>query len=490
VRSIRTKLTLLAFSSALAACGARSDVTCLTGRCEGRDGMDRGGYGGSGGIELPQGGSGGSVPAQPPPVAVEPRGPTNDPPPNVSFPSNQDVDSLCTRVTTVVGPIAIGSPAELGQLVGCHRVVGNLSLLGFATDDLLALDSLQEVTGTFEIRIRGSLDGLQALEHAGNLILDGADVRSLEPLHALVTLGDSAADSGRLVVKDNPSLINLLGLTGLVQLRSLEVIGNPAVSSLAGFSLPTTLDLLQLVRNPSLATISTLRSLTRVDLIDVTSNGSLQSLDGLQNLSGSPGIALRDDASLTDLSALAGLTSVSLLHLDSLPIANLDVLQSLQQADIVLIETNPNLLQVDGLRNVALNKLSVTANPSLVSLPAFPNTAAIDQVYVRANARLVTGPQFPNVTSAERVNILENPSLPRVDGFAAVRTTRNLQIANNQNLTQVSFGALETARAVRIVCNPALPEADLSFLLDLGSSVIIQGNLGSASSCSPELEQP
>lgn len=490
MRSIRIKLALLAFSGALAGCGARSDVTCLTGRCEGRDGIDPDGYGGSGGIGLPQGGSAGTGATQAPPVVMKPPVPTSSPPPDVSSPSSQDVDSLCTRTRDVVGPIALGSRAELGQLVGCHGVLGDLTLLAFATDDLLALDSLQEVTGTFQIGITGSLDGLQALEHAGNLVLDGANVASLEPLRALATLGDAAAESGRLVLKGNPSLINLLGLTALVQLRSLEVIDNPEVIDVAGLTLPAALDQLQLLRNPALASISTLRSLTRVDLIDIAGNGTLQSLDGLQNVSGSPSIALRDNASLTDLSALAGLTSVSLLHLDSLPVTNLDVLQNLRQADNVLIQTNPNLLQVDGLGSVALEKLSVNDNPRLLSLPAFPNTVAIDQVYVRGNARLATGPQFPNVTSAERVNIQENSSLTRVDGFAAVRTTRSLQIAENQNLTQVTLGALANARAVRILCNPSLLEADLSFLLGLGSGVIIQGNLGSASSCSPELEQP
>jgi hypothetical protein len=479
----------LALGAGVAGCGARSDLTCYGGLCSLPDGLvpDEQAPGPdedpTGAVPDPDEapGAGGSFTGLPTPPRAD-----EGPPSVVIPPSEPTRGELCPTGGDVSGDIVITNEEDLEDLSGCLRLQGNLTLVGF-TSDLTPLRSLREVSGVLSIGTSGTLTGLGSLEHAGVLAIEDADVPSLEPLSALRTLGNGQPESGGLVVSKIPRLRNLDGLRALTELTRVEVSQNPVLTSLRGLSFPARLAEVRILDNPALETIQALRTLTRAGLVEIRGTASVD-VRGLENLNAdeTTALALINNPNMTDLEELGSVVSLGLLRVEGLAVASLDDLVSLRSAQNIILEANPNLLQVDALGPVNFEKLSVNGNPSLQRLPVFTAVTALQQAYVHENAALTNGPAFSSLSDIDILTVQNNPSLRELDGFSTVRTVRSLFVVENRSLGSLGFGALENVRTLRIICNTTLPEDSLASLRQVSSSTQVHGNLGSdSSSCTP-----
>lgn len=481
----------------LAACGARSGVECFGEACVrvedepsgfdpgdgdpaggrppvgdggrgGRDGAGGGsGRGGSGGGAGRGGGS--SAPEQlPTDTPLEPPAAACAPP-----------------ARTLNRSIDVSDEATLQSLDGCEVIDGALTIFGRGLRDLRPLSRLRLVTRALRIAsYGGSLDGLEALEAVDALTIESSDVATLAPLGGLRRIGGTGLRGrGTLRLRNNPNLVDLAGLGGLVEVLALDIQENAALTSLDGLSVPAQLESVSLVNHPQLADVTALQPLQLAEAIVIEAARSLQSLGGLSSLREVRTLSLVDLPALRDLAL--PVVSVNVLYLDGVGLGTLDGLSAITRIESAVIQNNPNLVEVDRLGSLeALDELSVLGNPSLVQLPSFVGVLALNQLYVRDNAALAAGPGFPLVTSAGTLLVSQNPALTHLTGLGALASARTIDISQNASLVELDLGALSRARSVRVTCNAALPEASLDGLRSsVDGSVDVWGNFGSPTPC-------
>ena len=219
-----------------------------------------------------------------------------------------DIDALLETGTRTV---------HLNNVTGLARLDGFTGLAG------LSLENIPGLT---------SLSGLNAYD------LDYLTLINLPDLTTLTGLPRLSDGSGRhstsLKIKDNPQLVNLIGLEATTELYDLNVAGNPALTSLAG-----------------------LENIESVYELSVVGNPALTSLAGLENIETIlKGIDISDNSALESIAHLEGLTDVSvnvLTIIDNAVLENLDGLEGLQSVTFELtISDNPTLVDISGLHSL------------------------------------------------------------------------------------------------------------------------------------------
>lgn len=486
---LRSKLALaapLALAAALG-CGARSGLDCFGERCA----LGEAGSGGTSGTSLEPDdtignagsgfGSAGAGAVVPP--EVEPLPPSVPPPP----PPTGSAEPGCNPFVGVFdGSIEVRTQADLERLEGCNVVNGDLLILGLVTDDLLELSQLRSVTGTLQLALSGSLEGLQGLDSVGNLWLEGLDTTTLSQLGNLTRIGDGSGQDGALVITGLQRARDLEGFGNLRVVSTIDILESASLTSIAGLSVPPQLQRILLSGLDSLTDITALAPLEEVDELSF-SDLNLTNLVGLANLRVASNLSLANLPFLTDLSQLAALTVVGGLYVEDIGVTNLTGLEGLERIDNATIEFNPNLLDMEALSGLtSLDELTVYANPALQSLPEL-RVEELFSVNVNDNAALQVGPRFPLATRIEFVNVSLNPALRSVLGFSALRLASDIVITNNLVLNEVNLGELQSARDLVVLCNPALPEAWLDPLRGVANEVTSGGNLGSTIPCDPSL---
>lgn len=165
-----------------------------------------------------------------------------------------------------------------------------------------------------------SLD-LTSLEraHCGLWVIENPQLARLGALAALRDLfGACPPSSGAslLAIIDNPALQSLEGLEALQRAGVVNIDGNDSLTSLAGLgdvSIP--IGALAIANNPSLQTLAPLRIVIEPDAaiasVSIVNNDALTELAGLEAITSlSYGIGVVDNESLHDISALDGLERV------------------------------------------------------------------------------------------------------------------------------------------------------------------------------------
>ncbi len=134
--------------------------------------------------------------------------------------------AVCPR-----GGVIVHIDEEAAALAGCKRIDGDLVVgPSFAMTSVAALDSIEEVTGSFEVSSNAALAGLYMgglRRVGGSVTVDSNLSAETISLHHLVEVG------GDLVVRDNRSLLRLdLGALKMVGGR-LEVSDHPVLDSVS-----------------------------------------------------------------------------------------------------------------------------------------------------------------------------------------------------------------------------------------------------------------
>jgi len=473
--------------AALAGCGARSGLDCFGEACRalgaGGSSSDEDGVGnaGTGGRLDPTRPVDVEPPDDRPPTRVPPRDDPDelDTPPDFKPPTSS---SLCAGTDTYRGSVRITNAADLATLEGCRTIIGDLSIVTFAAENLEPLRSLEVVRGDLAINgFSGLLEGLNSLESVNNLILESIDTPTLSPLGRLTDIG-SQIGGGELYISATPNLRNLNGLGSVTGAVRITLQHNSALDSLAGLEFPPVLERLTLLDNPNLQNVATL-GIVEIDTLEIEQTG-ITSLRGLGTLREVGTLALVNDPLLASIAELFLLERVRVWYIQELPLSTLPVLPKLSSATQILIQNNQSLADIDSLASIGfISELDVIGNPSLLRLPSFPNLTTLQEVHIRENQSLTVGPDFPNATRAEFISIIENPALTSLLGFRTIESVRAVDISKNPLLTEVDFTALLSARTVRINCNVALPDTSLEPLRDVDGQLNFTGNLGSDQPC-------
>lgn len=373
----------------------------------------------------------------------------------------ENSSELVTNSTCAVdtgAPIFVQNQSQLDALAGCEQLSSDLVVFPFEDVDLSPLSALRTVAGTLDLGrqpvleqdvvgvlsterilrdqalVAGgwltSLDGLEALESAGALTIQGLGATSLAPLSNLRALTQGGA----------------LELESCTRLRTLEGLEN--ISGLTDVFL----------RCDSLTTIAGL------PLPSVVGNLVIQGTN------------------ITDLGDF-DVIRADRLSIVATSLTNLDALSSVETAEALNIGNNELLTSVDGVANIGtLSELLVHDNAVLERLPDFVNVSLIEVVDVQDNPLLRNLPSFPSVSTlflrdqefelpAQRLNlnadalvVTGNAALEEIIVPSLLPAIRFVQIERNAALTHISFSDMEAADFVSIADNPVLQSVDVGNL--------------------------
>lgn len=137
------------------------------------------------------------------------------------------------------------------------------------------------------------------------------------------------------------------------------------------------------------------------------------------------GTIFNDSDPISDISSLSTIKKVKAIYIDHTLLYNLDPLQNLVYLEDVLIKSNPNLVNIDGLSNVvsSVNNIAVGFNPNLINIDGLSGLKSIE-----------TG------LDLNGVNIFDNNKLQNIDGLLGLTSWKggNLSIRYNPLITTIN----------------------------------------------------
>ncbi len=147
------------------------------------------------------------------------------------------------------------------------------------------------------------------IEIEGDLYITGNDIKNLNGLVVLTTIG------GNLTIINNDSLVNLMGLNNLISINGgLAIGGVDGIENLFGLSNLTTVNgIMEIVFNDRLINLSGIDSLSFIgwDFL-IHTNPILTGLIGIENLSAiGGGLSIHDNSNLMELTGLENLLSIN-----------------------------------------------------------------------------------------------------------------------------------------------------------------------------------
>ena len=304
----------------------------------------------------------------------------------------------------------------MNQLYNAGKWAG-LALFLYTTPTLA-----QEVTcsGNITLTTQAEVDAFPAVhgctEMTKTLTITGNDITNLDNLYSLTRIE-------QLLIKNNPGLLNLNGLS------NLQSVG----AGCQNCSLPGCVDCLEegiyIQNNAVLENINGLSSLSSVKAnLVINSNPKLTDLDGLSSLTSIGGmLEISNNATLTNLDALAALDTTGYHRNGSVSIS---------------IGNNPALTSIKGLRSITVLPagLALTENASLVDLQGLESLISISG-FMPPNFTFnpVTGLYITGNISLQNIDALSALSVIRATG--SVSPSADLMISNNpvlQNLNGLS----------------------------------------------------
>jgi hypothetical protein len=257
---------------------------------------------------------------------------------------------------------ALESIGSLG-VFGCDEPIDFTTVEGLTVTQSLVISRSDGVTSLHGLNFASTLSGSVSL--SGDNLVDIAALRGVEEvgvlevvataLNSLDALSTLRVVQGAATVSENPNLLRLDGLSGLVRAEDLVVKSNP-----------------ELVRLPVFA------NLAQLVLLEVIDNNSLRQ---------GPGLPLLRTLELPPPGRIRQGTLAGVFVSDNPQLSRLMGLGAVERAPRLYVTDNDNLTQLDlaGLRQIE-TQLTVARNPqlpksALLSLPA----VATPRLNVRGN---------------------------------------------------------------------------------------------------------
>jgi hypothetical protein len=369
-------------------------------------------------------------------------------------------ESDCNVDVSSSGSIFALNQADVDRLGGCRELPGTLYIRVPAaqqeTFTLAALSELEVVHGLLSIAgpLR-SLEGLESLEQAGSLELEGLRVSDLTPLAKLRSLRRAAMtdvrSSGILQIVECDELIDLRGLESLSTWSSLSLLDLDSLVTLDGLQSPPLVETIDISQAPRLADVSALATVEEAELFSL-GRTAVENLDGFA-LENAQSVGIYANHALTDLDGLGALRSFSNLW----------------------VNDNDALLRVElpSLEDFAV--ITIVGNAVLRAVPRYPadtyswaqHSGGVGYGNSRPSRDLFEVGDNPEVesialptdfTDIERIAIYQNPRLTGLDmGF--LQRSNSIWIQDNAVLADVAAPTLGRVEELSILNNPALSVA-------------------------------
>jgi hypothetical protein len=179
---------------------------------------------------------------------------------------------------------------------------------------------------------------------------------------------------------------------------------------------------------PNLVNFEGLGPVTSVHKLDITGNDNLINLDGLEALGSVSELEIGYNPNLANLDGLSGLTTMFE--------SNMDIPESGPVDSKIYISTNPELVSVAGLNNLAnIESLSLYQCPSLTHLGDFDQLTTIGSVLINY-CGVASIDCFDNVTDMRGLHVGENAALQSFL-FPSLTRVGTLYIKSNPNLNSL-----------------------------------------------------
>jgi hypothetical protein len=209
----------------------------------------------------------------------------------------------------------------------------------------------------------GPVTSLVGRGGSGLIVVGNPMLGSLSGLESVTTIGGSSD------IRDNDALVDLSGLDALQTIERLNIEGNLNLSSLSGLDMLTSVgggnpnnNNLIISDNDALVDLTGLGALQTVGRqLTVRRNAAMTSLDGLGPLTSVGQLVLEDMPLFGSLAALSSLQSSGFFRIVALgaltSFAGLEALATI--TDTIVIENNPQLVQISQLAPTAFSGFSV-----------------------------------------------------------------------------------------------------------------------------------
>ncbi|MBU1172024.1 MAG: carboxypeptidase regulatory-like domain-containing protein [Proteobacteria bacterium] len=284
------------------------------------------------------------------------------------------------------GDITISGDEDLHLISEYSTVTKSLTLSGLNVADLSALSNLKAVMGRLIISENPgliNLDGLNGLRTIGSEIL----VKSNPALEALTDF--SNLRFGSMIVEDNGSLKHLSGLDlSKAQNCNVEICFNPMLENLTGLSVPEHPGRLWIMDNDGLKDLAGIVVPSEFSGSMLISSQSGMTLHGIENLTSVGGISIRGQ------------------------ISDIGAMQNLENANRIGISDNPVIEDLSVFSNIkSLDRLMIFNADRLVNLDVFENIETLEDFYVGGCAGIETLHVFKNIEHLRRLTVEKNDRL-------------------------------------------------------------------------------
>ncbi|HEY3385337.1 MAG TPA: T9SS type A sorting domain-containing protein [Saprospiraceae bacterium] len=277
-----------------------------------------------------------------------------------------------------------------------------------------------------------------------------------------------SCDSVLTLKISGPGITNLNGLLGLRHVEKDLWITDTQIQNLAGLDSLAIIDEFLLIRdNPSLVNLEGLEKATGLNTVTIHRNPSLENLNGLNNVEGIYDLKILENNKLVNMQGLEKLKNIFYLSLrDNNGLQTLHGLHSISQvAEHLQITNNPYLISIDGIETInVVENVEIFWNQRLTHLDALRYLTRIrGWISLLGNASLVDIRGLNNITRIDGdIEIINNASL----SDCAIRFFCNR--FTNGGITQISDNATgcKSITEVLLSCSEHHTLAQGSLFLD------------------------
>ncbi len=363
------------------------------------------------------------------------------------------------RITSLAGLEGLESVPSVGlawldqlsnveALAGLTAVPGELSL--YQLPKLAALEGLHNVESVDSLSISAcpslvDLSGLRGLARVASRIgFSELRLTDFTGLAALTEVGAPGGEPAWVLIRDNPLLLTLDGLEGVVwhDALHLDVVNNAKFHDLGALSGAVELGGFELADNDYVLTLAGIESLATVTgALILDSNYRLKDISALAAVESVLALRVVGDQSFFDLSPLVSLKSAGSFTVEYSDLVELGPLPALQ----------------------SLGDLTIRGNSDLVSISGVSGVTGLARLTIESTSVLADLSPLAGVTALESLRIRENKAITELSGLGAVAEITGLaEISGNAAITAVAgMAALKTVGGrLKVMLNPALPQPD------------------------------
>lgn len=358
----------------------------------------------------------------------------------------------------------------------------NIALFGTSgSNDEYRLTLLNPANFSVTLTTQAEVDNFNLNQIPQDLTISGADITNLNGLTGLSSVGN------KIVIKDNPNLTSINGLSNVQFAPKVIISNNDKLVTLDGIPFnATSQTTIEISDNAILEDISALEGLREVKFLTIKNNDALTTLYGLHTLTGPintlsiqgndslniladwniyslENLQVIDNGNLSDCKKLCQLTKVATAYKNisgngpGCDLAEVSALCTTCSASTItlrsqaqvnnfdcssfpgeLIISGDDIVSLDSLSTLkgAVDKIRIVDNPNLPSLAGLGNAFA-DSYYVNNNDRLTSLNGLRIGQYLRTFEIKDNAALKDVSKLSGIRTVIYLNIGNNDALTQI-----------------------------------------------------